>query len=225
MMRSRVAILCLALLATACRASAPSAPAARNPQLWANDIAAFEKADAAATPPEGAVLFMGSSSVRMWDLKKYFPGLSAINRGFGGSYISDSTHYADRIAVPYKPRLIVLYAGDNEITDGRDPELVASDFGDFLARVRVKERVPVIFISIKPSPLRLALWPRMRQANKLIKLNCGRQPECRFLDVSSAMLDRDEKPRPELFQPDGLHLSYEGYRLWTSLLNPFLDKP
>jgi len=204
----------------------PAAAAWRGPEVWQNDIADFAKTDETELLPANAVLFMGSSSIRMWDVKKYFPALSVINRGFGGSYISDSTFYAGKIAVPYKPRLIVFYAGDNDITDNKPPELVVADFKAFLNAIGGKlPRVPVIYISIKPSLARWALWSKMREANGLIQTLCEGRPDCRFLDVAPAMLGKDGAPRAELFQADGLHLSDQGYRLWTGLLAPLLGKP
>ena len=177
------------------RSPAPAVRSWRGPQVWQNDINAFIARDKVGPPPEGAVLFMGSSSTRMWDLKKYFPGLPVINRGFGGSYISDSANYTDSIAAPYKPRVVVLYAGDNDIADGKPPKLVASDFGYFLSSLRVKlPRAPVVYIAIKPSPARWELWPVMREANGLIKRSCELRQPCRFVDASSSMLGRSQRP-------------------------------
>lgn len=198
----------------------------RGPQVWQKDIDAFMKMDAAAFPQPNAVLFMGSSSIRMWDVKKYFPELSVINRGFGGSYIADSANYADTIAAPYRPRLVVFYAGDNDIADGKPPKRVADDFNFFMGSLRFKlPRVPVIYISIKPSPARWPLWPVMQEANGLIKALCEIQQPCQVLDVAPAMLAPNGNPRPELFQPDGLHLTEQGYRLWSDMLTPLLKAP
>lgn len=195
----------------------------RGPQVWQNDIDAFVRKDRTDPPPANGVLFMGSSSVRMWDLKRYFPDLPAINRGFGGSYVSDSANYTDSIAAPYKPRLVVLYAGDNDLADGKPPQRVLSDFNYFLASLRSGlPGEPVVYVSIKPSPARWELWPLAQETNGLIKGACERQPPCTFLDVGPAMLGPDGKPRPELFQPDGLHLTDQGYRLWSDMLAPLI---
>jgi len=206
-------------------AHGPAATAWRGPEIWQKDIAAFARADEADFPPANSILFIGSSSIRMWDLKKYFPGISAINRGFGGSYISDSVYYADKIAAPYKPRLIVFYAGDNDIADNKPPARLAADLEDFLAAVRKQlPQVPVIYISIKPSLARWRLWPKIQEANELLKASCRRRPLCRFIDVGAAMLGSDGKPNAELFMPDGLHLNDKGYRLWTDILAPQLKE-
>lgn len=198
-------------------------PGWRGPEVWHSHIAAFSKADSAETRQAGEVLFVGSSSIRMWDLKKYFPGLAAVNRGFGGSYISDSAHYADKLISSARPRLIVFYSGDNDIADGKPPERLKADFEDFLEAAGKKaQQVPVIYISIKPSLARWARWPEIQEANRLIKASCGRRETCRFLDVAPAMLGPDGLPRRELFQADGLHLTDQGYRLWSGLLAPLL---
>jgi lysophospholipase L1-like esterase len=207
-------------------ASVLAAGECHGPQYWQNDIANFLKMDEAGFPPANAVLFMGSSSIRMWDLKKYFTDLPVINRGFGGSCISESTYYTDKIAAPYKPRLIVFYSGENDIADTKPPELVAADFETFMTTISEElPGVPVIYISIKPSLARWALWPEMRAANELLGVSCGRRTNCRFLDVTSAMLGEDGKPRSEIFQNDGLHLNDQGYRLWYGMLAPLLETP
>ncbi len=198
----------------------------RGPQYWQKDIASFLKMDEAAFPQANAVLFMGSSSIRMWDLKKYFTDLPVINRGFGGSCLSESTYYAGQIAAPYNPRLIVLYSGENDIADTKTPEEVRADFETFMAAISEKlPGVPVIYISLKPSLARWALWPEMRAANRLLKASCGRRTNCRFVDVAKAMLGEDGKPRNELFQKDGLHMTDQGYRLWHNLLAHLLQTP
>lgn len=225
-------VVSASLLSVACglpravRSPAPAVNAWRGSQVWQKDIDAFAETDRTSPPPGNAALFMGSSSIRMWDLKKYFTGIPVVNRGFGGSYISDSAYYAGRIAAPCKPRVIVLYAGDNDITDGKPPERVAADFNDFTGAVRAgSPGVPVIYISIKPSPSRWKLWPKMLEANALIKRSCEARQPCRFLDVGPSMLGADGMPRPELFQPDGLHMTDQGYRLWTDMLTPLLTAP
>jgi hypothetical protein len=185
----------------------------RGPEIWRGDVAAFEAADLAEFPSPGAFLFAGSSSIRMWDLKRYFPGLRTLNRAFGGAYISDCVYYADRIVYPYKPGLIVFYAGDNDIADGKPPAGVAADFNIFMNRAgKNLPGVPVVYISIKPSPARRDFWPKMREANRLIEANCAKRSSCRFLDVSGKMLAANGSPDPGLFMPDGLHLNDKGYR-------------
>ncbi|MBW3542764.1 MAG: hypothetical protein KY476_21085 [Planctomycetes bacterium] len=196
----------------------------RGPERWAEAIATFERSDAENPPPEGAVLFVGSSSIRMWDLKKSFPQLDAINRGFGGSQIVDSTHYADVLILKHRPRLVVLYAGDNDIASGKSAETVARDFDAFVAKVHAGlPRAHIVFIAIKPSLKRWSLYDKIREANRLIASRCAKDERLEFIDVAQPMLGEDGRPRKELFVKDRLHLSEAGYRVWTDALGPLLE--
>ena len=169
-------------------------------------------------------MFAGSSSIRLWDVEKYFPGLTIINRGFGGSQLSDLVRYADRIVIAYKPRIVVVYAGDNDIYGGATSEQVAIRFEQFVRTVRAAlPEVRIIFIGIKPSLQRWAVVERMRLANELIRGFAGHDDNIAFVDVDQAMLGWEETPRPELFVPDGLHLTAHGYELWSALLRPLLN--
>jgi lysophospholipase L1-like esterase len=172
------------------------------------------------------VLFVGSSSIRMWTtLATDFPGVPTINRGFGGSTISDSTHYADRIVIPYQPRVIVMYAGDNDIAEGCTPRQVLDAFETFIARVRRDlPDVAVAYISIKPSIARWSMWPRMHEANRLIAAWSKTQSRVTFVDVAANMLDANGKPRAVLFRDDGLHMTPAGYAVWVRALRPVLAR-
>jgi lysophospholipase L1-like esterase len=196
----------------------------RGPGQWQAEIASLVAGDAAHAPPQHAVLFVGSSSIRLWTtLAEDFPGVPAINRGFGGSAIADSTYYADRIVVPYHPKLIVMYAGDNDVAEGRTPRQVIDDFSAFVARVRRDlPGVAIAYLSIKPSVARAALWPQMRAANEGIALWARTQKDVTFVDVTAKMLDARGKPRPELLRADGLHMRPAGYRIWIDALAPVL---
>jgi lysophospholipase L1-like esterase len=190
---------------------------------WEKDIAAFEKRDADAPPPRDAALFAGSSSIRLWDLKKSFPDLDVINRGFGGSQIADSTQFAPRIILKSRPRVIVFYAGDNDIAAGKTPGQVSDDFRAFADLVhRELPKTRIVFISIKPSPARREMADRQKKANGLIEAYCKGNDYLAYLDVATPMLGDDGKPREELFGKDGLHLNEKGYALWASLLKPCL---
>lgn len=191
---------------------------------WESAIQAFEKQDREQTPQPGGTLFLGSSSIRMWKLDKSFPEQAYLNRGFGGSEISDSLHYFDRVVVPYHPRTIVFYAGDNDIANGKSAEAVFADFQEFVQQVREKlPRTRVIFIAIKPSIARWKKVGEMREANQLIKAFAAKDEKVDFADIDAPMIGGDGKPRPELFLDDGLHLNEEGYRVWVKCLKPLLD--
>ncbi len=208
---------------------APTTNAQQSAQKkWEPEIQQFEKSDKENPPPKGAVLFIGSSSIRMWkSLSEDFPGIKVINRGFGGSQIADSTFYVDRLVTPYRPRMIVFYAGDNDLFDGKTPQQVLDDYKAFVSRVRLKlPSTKIAFISIKPSPARASIIDKMRQANALIRNYSSHEKRLLFIDVFTPMLGKDGNPRPELFGPDRLHMNGQGYELWKSVVAPYLiSKP
>ncbi len=212
-----VAILAMARGAT----RAEEAPKKASP--WEKAIQAFEARDQKTPPPKGAILFAGSSSIVGWNLPKYFPDLKAVNRGFGGSAIADSVEHADRILIPLEPRIVVFYAGDNDVASGKAPEKVCDDYKAFVKKVHdALPETKIIFITIKPSIARWKLWDKMQAANKLIAEFVKSDKRLGYVDVGPPMLGEDGKPKAELFVKDGLHLSAEGYKLWTSLVLPQL---
>jgi len=195
-----------------------------DPARFEKAIRAFEAQDAEAPPEPGGIVFVGSSSIRLWDLDESFPGLGALNRGFGGSQLSDAVHYVDRVVVKYRPRLVVLYAGDNDIAAGKAPERIRDDLLEFARRVRAAlPEVPVAVMSIKPSPARWALWDRAQAANLLIARTCLEDDRLIYVDMATPLLGRDGRPRPEFYREDGLHLSPQGYRPWADRLRPILE--
>lgn len=190
-----------------------------DPARFAADIAAFEAWDRQNSAPENAVLFVGSSSIRMWPTAESFPNLTVINRGFGGSHASDVNHYAERIVTKYNPRTIVFYAGDNDIADGKSPAQVAADFEEFVAIVRAKlPSAEIIYLPIKPSLARWSLWPKMQETNALVKQFVVGQQHVIYVDTATPMLGSDGQPRPEVFLDDGLHMNETGYRVWSEIL-------
>ena len=193
------------------------------PARWESAIAAFEHQDQEALPAPGGILFVGSSSIRRWDLQQSFPDRRALNRGFGGSEVADALHYADRIILPYRPRIVVVYAGDNDIARGTTPCEVYANFKQLVSVIH--ERLPetrIVYIAIKPSPKRWELVHRARAANALIKAECLEHDRLAFVDVDTPMIGDDGQPRGELFVEDKLHLSDAGYELWTQLVRPHL---
>ena len=170
------------------------------------------------------MVFIGSSSIQKWkDLADDFPGKYVLNRGFGGSRIADSTYYAGRIVVPYKPSMIVFYAGDNDINDGHDAQRVFDDYVAFVTRVRKDlPATPIAFLSIKPSPSRAKLLPVMNEANAKIRAYAAAHPHLIYIDVASKMLDASGQPGAELFIEDRLHMNRAGYDLWRGIIAPYL---
>ena len=226
-------LACLALVAaTACSHrtapdTVPHPTAALDPPSapeWERDMARFAAEDAATPPPAKAYVFTGSSSVRMWDsLAADFPGKPVLNRGFGGSQLRDAAHYADQVAVRYRPRMILLYAGDNDINAGRSPQQVLADFRAFVARIRRDlPRTRIGYLAIKPSPSRAEQLPLQRQANDLIRAEAARMRDVVFIDIATPMLGADGQPRAELFLGDRLHMNRAGYALWREIVAPYL---
>jgi lysophospholipase L1-like esterase len=192
---------------------------------WEPEIKKFEESDRVNPPPKGAVLFIGSSSIRLWStLAEDFPDTKVINRGFGGSELTDSTLYIDRIVVPYQPTTIVLYAGDNDLAGGKTPEQVFGNYKAFVSEIQRKlPKTKIAFVSIKPSPARATLMPKMKAANEMIKAYASGNKQLLYIDVFTPMLDNDGSPRPELFGPDKLHMNRDGYTLWKSVIAPYLN--
>lgn len=221
LLKKRLLALSIALGTLSCAAAGIGAD---NPsEKWAAAIAKFEQKDKESPPPKNGIVFVGSSSIVGWDVAKWFPDRQAINRGFGGSQTIDSVYYADRIVVPYEPRVVVLYAGDNDIAQGKSPEQVFQDWQAFVAKVHAKlPETKIVYVAIKPSIKRWALIEKVRAANSLVAESCAENDKLVFLDIDKPMLGEDGTPRKELFKDDGLHLNETGYQLWSDLLRPEL---
>jgi lysophospholipase L1-like esterase len=214
--RPLLALIALTLATAGLSAQSPA-------ERWIKALAEFDAADRATPPPLGDVLFLGSSTIVSWDTSRAFPGVRTINRGVWSSSLADAVQRIDRLVLPYAPRLIVLYAGDNDINGGATSEQVAVEFERFVFGVQAKlPQTRIVFIGLKPSIQRWSQIYRMRLANTLIREFCEHDDRLAFLDVDGVMLGWDEKPRKDLFVEDGLHLSAQGYQLWNTLLRPFL---
>lgn len=194
------------------------------PEKWEPDIAKFETRDRESPPAAGAWLFVGSSSIRKWNLEASWPEKNVINNGFGGSTLADSIHFFDRLFLPYTPEAVLLYAGDNDINKGLTAKEVAQNFETLAASISAAfPKVPVLFLAIKPSEARWELWPKMSAANELVRSRCARHESWYFADVASPMLSEENgAPDASWFIEDGLHLSEEGYAEWTRIVNSTL---
>ena len=193
-----------------------------DPTRFEHEIAVFEAWDHQNSFPERANLFVGSSSIRFWHTADAFPGKPVINRGFGGSEISDVIYYYDQVIKPYAAAKIFLYAGDNDIDAGKSPEQVFEDYVELAAKVRADfPDTNLIFLSIKPSDARWKKWPKMEQANQLIREFAARDPKLGYVDLASLLLGADGMPK-DVYVMDGLHLNEDGYRLWNQALAPLL---
>ncbi len=194
------------------------------PEKWAAEINKYTQADAIKAPARDAVVFVGSSSIRKWtSLAADFPGVTTINRGFGGSELSDSVFYADRVVIPYAPRLVVIYAGENDLQAGKSAEALLADFKAFCTKIHsALPETKIIFLAVKESPSRAKIRDKVLLANKLIAAECAQDPRRTFVDVASPMLDSEGKTRPELFIADQLHMQPSGYAIWTKALARYL---
>lgn len=222
--RSR--LLAVAAIGALCATVAHHAQA-QTAEKWDPAIAKFEAQDAVAPPPKNAVVFIGASSIVRWNLEEYFPelGAQAINRGFGGSESVDSVRYVNRIVIPYHPRVVVYYAGDNDVERSVPAPEIAHQFALFEEKVHdALPETKVIFISIKPSIRRWKWIETIRTANALVKAYCLKTPHTQFMDIEDQMLGADGKPNPDLLVADGLHMTPAGYRIWTNALRPLLKQ-
>lgn len=196
------------------------------PSKWESEIKAFESADKTNPPPPGAILFVGSSSIRLWKtLAQDFSEYNVINRGFGGSQIADSVAFADRIVIPCRPKAIVLYAGDNDLAAGKSPRQVFADFRAFAQKIQASlPETRIVFLCIKPSPSRWHLVEEIKTANRMIANYCRQKKRLIYIDIFKPMLGPDGKPRAELFLEDRLHMNSKGYALWTRIIKSRLQE-
>jgi len=221
-LRFAVAASFAGILAAGCASAPPETPAAPNP--FESAIVAFEQSDAAQRPTRCATLFVGSSSIRFWSsLAQDFPERRVINRGFGGSTISDVNHFFSRVAAPYSPREIVFYAGENDLNAGKSPEAVFADFKTFMdLKKKALGDTPVWFISAKPSKLRLAQLPAQTRLNDMVAELARTRKDLAYIDVVNVMMTPEGAPK-DIFVADDLHMTPAGYALWTPVVKAALE--
>ena len=196
-------------------------------EKWEKEITSFEQHDRENPPPPNGIVFVGSSSIRLWStLAADFPQHRVLNRGFGGSEIADSVHFADRIVLPYAPRMVVLYAGGNDLNNGKAPEQVFADFKAFVETLRAKlPAVEIAYISSAPNPARWAQVEKVKALNAMIAEFSAAQTKMKFINVFPQMLAEDGMPKPDIFRDDRLHMNPEGYKIWTRIIAPLLPPP
>ena len=198
-------------------------------QPFQNDIKIFKERDSVFKPLPNAILFVGSSSFTFWrDVNNYFPGYPIFNRGFGGSSLPDVIRYANDIILPYHPKQIFIYCGENDFaaSDTVTAAIVFERFKQLYSIIRkgLGKKVNVVYVSMKPSPSRLHLMPAFNEANEQIKQFLSTQKHTAFADVYHPMLNADGTPNKELFIEDNLHMNAKGYAIWQKVLAPFLLK-
>ena len=192
---------------------------------WQTSMDAFSAADKLRQPQQDGVLFVGSSSIRFWAqlAQDFEPMPVVINRGFGGSTMDDCHHFVQQLVVQYRPRQVMVYAGDNDLAEGRTPAQVLESFQGFVRAVRAElPQARIGYISIKPSPARAGLLPQVRETNALLKAYVGTLPNVDYIDIYHPMLDAQEQPRTELYGPDRLHMNAAGYALWRGVIGPYV---
>lgn len=222
MKQSRIFFVCLLFLQCLSIASF-----AQQRAPFFNEIETFKKQDLVNPPPKNGIVFVGSSSFNLWPkIQDYFPGYKIINRGFGGSSLPDVIRYAPDIIIPYKPKQVVIYCGENDfMADGVTAEIVLDRFTTLFEILR--ENLPkthILFVSIKPSPSRLKYLPEMVKANSMIKDYLENYRRTDYVDVYSKMLLADGTPMPEIFKSDKLHMNENGYAIWQKAIKPYLKK-
>ncbi len=226
---SRILLVAASLLMLALSSGCRTVPAASLPPLsatnrWAKELLAFEAQDATNPPPRRPIVFTGSSSIRMWqDLSRDFPEMGVLNRGFGGSQLSDMQEHFERLILRYRPRQVVIYSGANDISAKKPVERVVADLKDVVNRIhRDLPKTRVTFLSIALNPSRWEQRERIVAANAAIAEFMARDPRRQYLDVTSPMLQADGSPKPDIFLKDRLHMNRKGYDLWIPVIRPAL---
>ena len=222
-----IKLLSLAILLSALWSlTSPGAETNHNFTVWENEITAFEQSDLTNPPPKGGVEFIGSSTIRRWNsLAQDFPDQRVFNRGFGGSEIVDSTHFAPRVIFPYAPRMIVFRAGGNDLWAGKTPEQVFADFQEFYSIVHAKlPATEIVFVSWSPTPSRWKQHGSEKELNRLVEHFARQKSYLKYIETYDLPLGPDGLPRPELFVADQLHFNAEGYKLLTDRVRPMLSK-
>lgn len=197
-----------------------SRAATNNFEKWESEISKFEAADKKEMPPKGGNVFVGSSSIRLWtNLVDTFPKKKIVQRGFGGSTMADALHFADRIVLPYEPKQVFVYEGDNDLAAGKEPATIAAEFREFVRKIHTKyPKTKIWYISVKPSPSRARLAPKALALNSEIEWWCKAHKNVGYIDVWTPMMGRDGKPMPEIFVKDNLHMNGDGYEIWKKVI-------
>ena len=220
-MKNKLLAFCaIIILLQSAKTNAQSFPA------FAKEIFTFKMQDSVNNPPKNAILFVGSSSFARWkDIADYFPGYAIINRGFGGSGLIDVIRYAYDIIIPYQPKQVIIYVGDNDLAGGVTVQDVMTRFKTLFQIIRTNlPNTTIDYVSIKPSPLREQLMPKMKEANIQIQEFLKTQNNTGFIDIFSLMLTENGKPKSEIFIEDRLHINAQGYAIWKQVILPYLKK-
>ncbi|CAF1079666.1 unnamed protein product [Didymodactylos carnosus] len=190
-----------------------------------SELLEFDRDLSRSSLPQNAVAFYGSSSIRMWTtLANDFSSISVINRGFGGSTLKECVHQFKRVVYPLDPKVLLVYAGENDIADNQTSEQVFASFNSFvqIARQMLGDQIPIGFISIKPSPSRIQFITQVRQTNEMIERTISSMNDVTYIDVFNLMVDTNGNPLESLFSDDRLHMNAKGYQIWTKVVSDYL---
>ena len=194
-------------------------------EKWGEAIAKFAHQDSVDMPEPGGILFLGSSSFTIWkDVNDYFAGKKIVNRGFGGSQMSDVLHFKEKLILPYQPKQIVVYVGENDIASGEAPESVFEEGKQLVSWA--KEQFPgveFVLLSAKPSPRRWELRDKMKDLNVMLSEFASENEGVEYANIWEPMLGEDGKPKSEIFLKDSLHMTANGYKIWQKVLKPYLE--
>ena len=214
--------ICIFLICIGCFHSHVSAQGAP----FLEEVQAFKKLDSIHPPVKNAILLIGSSSFTRWvDVQDYFPNFPIVNRGFGGSTLPDVIHYAEEVIFPYAPKQILIYCGENDLSsaDSVTATMVFNRFKQLFQIIRTRlPKVSVAFVSMKPSPSRERLRPKMVEGNNLIKNYLKKKKNTEFIDVYSKMFDLNGIVMKDIFIKDNLHMNAKGYAIWQKIIAPYL---
>ncbi len=193
---------------------------------WYEEEVTRVEAQHTALPYESETVFYGSSSIRLWQsLYEDFAQMKPVNLGFGGSTLAACVWFFDKIMKPYHPKRMIIYAGDNDLGDGRHPEEVFIFFQQLAARINQRfGNLPCYYVSLKPSPSRWHMADQFEYTNSLIENEIVRFGDnWQFIDVFKKMLSTDNQPDMQYFDDDGLHLNETGYKLWKEIIGEYIS--
>jgi lysophospholipase L1-like esterase len=222
-MKARYASVPVALLVVlALVAPATAQTRATNPDRWEEAIQAFD--DDVANRPAGAIVLTGSSSFARWrTMEADLAPLTVIPRGFGGSKMSDVLQYVDRLVLPYKPRAVAIYEGDNDSFGGVPAETVASELKQIIAKIHAAlPDTRVYVLSVKPSLARVSVWDKAQKTTALYEKIVANDERLHFIDVATPFLKSDGKVMDDVFVDDGLHLNDKGNAIWAAAIKAAL---
>lgn len=197
-----------------------------NHRFW-DDVQTIKKFDKIYKPTDNPIVFVGSSSIRLWnDAEQIFARYNVLNRGVGGTVVNDIIHYADQLIFDYQPRQVVIYVGENDLGDGTTPaDTIFARTKKLFNLIQAKlPKVPIAYISIKPSPGRDYAKDILIKTNELVRAYISTQENIEYVNVFKPMINKDGSYRTELFVSDKIHMTPEGYKIWVKTLKPFLRK-